>query len=96
MTNSKFHITGVLVLIVLTVIFVQLALAQGQASKSIEVGRYQLFQGTYIVLDGKNSRAERESAVFLLDTATGTVRKYGTGLLKDGTLFETWDSTQRK
>lgn len=94
MTSSKLHITGVLVLIVLTVIFVQLALAQ--PSKSIEVGRYQLFQGSYVALDGKNNRAESESAVFLLDTATGTVKKYATGLHKDGTLFETWDSTQRK
>ena len=94
MTNSKLYIIGVLVLIGLTLIFVQLALAQ--APKSIEVGRYQLFQGTYVVVDGKNNRADRESAVFLLDTATGTVKKYATGLRSDGTLLEGWDPTQRK
>ncbi|MFH1373034.1 MAG: hypothetical protein ABII79_04485 [bacterium] len=55
-----------------------------------EVGRYQLFQGTFTTLDAKNERADKEIAVFLLDTVTGKVMRYSTGIYKDGKYFERW------
>lgn len=58
-----------------------------------EIGRYQLFQGSYVALDSKNNRAESEQAVFLIDTSNGNVFKYSTGLDSNGKLFEYWKPT---
>ena len=41
-----------------------------------EVGRYQLFQGSYVALDAKNNRADNETSVFRIDTVTGKVDRY--------------------
>lgn len=64
-------------------------------SQQIQIGRFQLFQGTYTALDAKSNRADKETAVFLLDTSTGKVKRYSTGLLKDGTFFEEWVDTEK-
>lgn len=58
-----------------------------------EIGRYQLFQGSYVALDSKNNRAESEQAVFLIDTSNGNIFKYSTGLDSNGKLFEYWEPT---
>jgi hypothetical protein len=44
-------------------------------------------------LDAKNNRADKETKVFLLDTSTGKVQRYVTGIHKDGKFFEGWLDT---
>jgi hypothetical protein len=67
----------------------------GEVETSPSVGRFQLFQGTFTALDAKNNRADKEIAIFLLDTSTGKVQRYSTGLYKDGKRYEEWDDTSR-
>ena len=56
-----------------------------------EVGRYQLFQCTFTTLDLKYRQAtSSHNAVFLLDTATGQVRRYVNRIDEDGSYVETW------
>lgn len=64
-------------------------------SGQTQVGRFQLFQGTFMVLDAKNNRVDKEIVIFLLDTSTGKVKRYETGLTKDGTFFEDWIDTEK-
>ena len=68
--------------------------AGAQAPRS-DIGRYQLFQASYVVVDAKDNRADKEQAVMRIDTVTGAVKKYTTGLTADGTIFDMWDSTER-
>jgi len=69
------------------------------AKTAQEIGRYQLFQGTYTTLDLKYRQASSShNAVFLLDTATGHVKRYVNRIDEDGTYIETWlptDLTQQ-
>jgi hypothetical protein len=69
--------------------------AQKETSKIIqEIGRYQLFQGTFTTLDLKYRQASStHNAVFLLDTATGLVKRYVNRIDEDGRYIETWLST---
>jgi len=61
---------------------------------ALEIGRYQLFQGTYTTLDLKYRQASSTfNAVFLLDTATGQVRRYVNRIDEDGRYVETWLTT---
>ncbi len=56
-----------------------------------EIGRYQLFQGTYTTIDLKYRQASSTfNAVFLLDTATGNVKRYVNRIDEDGRYIETW------
>jgi hypothetical protein len=66
--------------------------AQKEAGKiAQEIGRYQLFQGSYTTLDLKYSQASStHNAVFLLDTATGVVKRYVNRIDEDGRYIETW------
>jgi hypothetical protein len=66
--------------------------AQKENSKiAQEIGRYQLFQGSYTTLDLKYSQASStHNAVFLLDTATGVVKRYVNRIDEDGRYIETW------
>lgn len=69
------------------------AAAQKEAAARFpqEVGRYQLFQGTYTTLDLKYRQASStHNAVFLLDTATGQVKRYVNRIDEDGQYIETW------
>ncbi|MEW6482876.1 MAG: hypothetical protein AB1397_07800 [bacterium] len=70
-----------------------------------QVGRWQLFQGTYIFRDNEkqkpgeilrpdNTREEQRTAIFLLDTTTGKVFKYAIGITWDGKFYENWYSTE--
>ena len=93
--RQSYRIVLALTVILILGVIIQVGLLAQQASTPAQVGRYQLFQGSYIVVDGKNNRVDKESAVFLLDTSTGVVRKYSIGVLDTGTLFESWDPTSR-
>ena len=69
------------------------------SKESPDIGRYQLFQGTYTTIDLKYRQASSTyNAVFLLDTATGKVKRYVNRIDEDGRYIETWlptDITQQ-
>lgn len=73
--------------------------AADAGKQSQEIGRYQLFQGTFTTLDLKYSQASStHNAVFLLDTVTGQVKRYSNRIDEDGRYIETWlptDVTQQ-
>lgn len=65
--------------------------AKEAARNASEVGRYQLFQGTYTTLDLKYRQASSTyNAVFLIDTVTGVVKRYVNRIDEDGRYVETW------
>ncbi len=65
------------------------------SSISREIGRYQLFQGTYTTIDLKYRQSSSAySAVFLLDTVTGNVKRYVNRIDEDGRYIETWLPTE--
>lgn len=74
-------------------LFFAKGLGASQARPDGPVERYQLFQGTYNSLDRKNNVANQEIGIFLLDTATGKVSRYLTGLDKSGNYVESWTPT---
>jgi hypothetical protein len=81
------------VLIIASLLITTNLLGASQAQTSPSVGRFQLSQGTFTTLDAKNNRADKETAVFLLDTSTGRVQRYSTGLDKEGKFYEGWFDT---
>ncbi|HPX60817.1 MAG TPA: hypothetical protein PLN25_03485 [Deltaproteobacteria bacterium] len=56
-------------------------------------GRYQLFQGEYTSYDLKRQQTANVSAVFVIDTATGMVKRYVNKIDENGNFTETWVST---
>ena len=69
------------------------SVAQREAAKiSQDVGRYQLFQGQYTIYDLKRG-ASTTSTVFLIDSATGVVRRYFSKIDDDGKNVEGWVTT---
>ena len=81
----------VLFIAVLIIVFVNILYAQAPASK--DIGRYQLFQGTYTWTNLAKNRADKEVSIFLLDTSTGKVKMYNAGVTPDGRDFEHWAPT---
>lgn len=61
---------------------------------SAEVGRYQLFQGSYTTFDLKRKETYVHQGVFLLDTASGMVKRYINKIDEDGRYIETWVPTE--
>ncbi|KAF0143673.1 MAG: hypothetical protein FD156_2483 [Nitrospirae bacterium] len=59
-----------------------------------DIGRYQLFQGTYTTFDLKNGQSVTSNGVFLLDTKTGSVKRYLNKIDEDGSYIETWIPTE--
>ncbi|HEY4744416.1 MAG TPA: hypothetical protein VIH45_07135 [Desulfuromonadaceae bacterium] len=57
-----------------------------------EIGRYQLFQGQYTVYDLKRG-GQSTTTLFLIDTATGQVRRYVNKIDEDGRYIEAWVPT---
>jgi hypothetical protein len=92
MKRMTIVISGVL-LITISMFIAKKVLGAGEPQINPSVGRFQLFQGTYSSLDAKNNRADKETEVFLLDTSTGKVQRYVTGIHKDGKFFEGWLDT---
>ena len=86
------------IIIVISIIFIAITSAfigktvfgADETQVSPSVGRFQLLQGTFTALDHKNNRADKDSGIFLLDTSTGRVQSYLTGISKDGKFFEKW------
>lgn len=74
-----------------------IAQAQSSVSKDrsdSEVGRYQLFQGTYVSIDLKRQMTSTHTAIFLLDTKTGSVKRYVNKIDEEGKYIETWLPTE--
>ena len=59
-----------------------------------EIGRYQLFQGSYTTFDLKRKETYVHQGVFLLDSVTGQVRRYINKIDEDGRYIETWVTTE--
>lgn len=55
-----------------------------------EVGRFQLFQGNYVSFDIKKQQTSSHTGIFLLDTKTGTVKRYVNKIDEQGRYIETW------
>jgi hypothetical protein len=66
-------------------------LAKGQEG---DIGRYQLFGGTYTSIDLKRQQTATHSGVFLLDTKTGKVKRYLNKIDEQGNYTETWMPTE--
>lgn len=64
------------------------------AQSSSDVGRYQLFQGTYRTYDLKSQQATTSTGIFLIDTKTGVVKRYLNKIDEDGKYIETWVPTE--
>lgn len=60
-----------------------------------DIGRYQLFQGTYTSFDLKRQQTATQSGVFLLDTATGQVKRYLNKIDEEGRYTESWVPTDK-
>lgn len=63
------------------------------AVRSQEIGRFQLFQGEYTTYDLKRQQTSTTTAVFMIDTATGSVKRYVNRIDEDGRYTETWVPT---
>jgi hypothetical protein len=59
-----------------------------------EIGRYQLFQGSYKTFDLKSLEGAISNGIFLLDTKTGNVKRYLNKRDDDGKYIETWVQTE--
>ena len=64
--------------------------AKAPSGGGSEVGRYQLFQGTYTTFDLKRQETHTQQAVFLIDTKTGKVTRYVNKIDPQGKYIETW------
>lgn len=88
--NNRSTILTIFISLILILFFTAQSFEKDAGKSSTEVGRYQLFEGSYIVIDAKNKRSDKETSVFLLDTSTGKVKKYFTGLSSEGEIIEEW------
>jgi len=70
--------------------FAGAAIAQSQS----EIGRYQLFQGTFKTFNIKTQQSDTSTGVFLIDTKTGEVKRYLNKIDEEGKYIETWVPTE--
>lgn len=85
------------ILIAFTLLACSISFAQSTPSpkgKEGEVGRYQLFQGTYTSIDLKRQQTSTHAGVFLIDTRTGQVKRYLNKIDAEGKYIETWAPTE--
>lgn len=68
--------------------------APSSKGKEGEIGRYQLFQGTYTSIDIKRQQTSTHAGVFLIDTKTGQVKRYLNKIDAEGKYIETWAPTE--
>lgn len=62
--------------------------------KEGDIGRYQLFQGTYSSFDLRRQQVSTHAGVFLIDTKTGEVKRYLNKIDEEGKYIETWVPTE--
>jgi hypothetical protein len=81
----------------LTIFFATSVFAQSGSSskgKEGEVGRYQLFQGTYTSFDLKRQQTATHPGIFLIDTKTGEAKRYLNKIDEQGNYIEIWMPTE--
>lgn len=74
-----------------------LASAQSPSAKdgcNQDIGRYQLFQGTYTSIDLKKQQTSSHTGIFLIDSKTGVVKRYLNKIDEEGKYIETWVPTE--
>jgi len=81
---------GVLLVSTEGITLAQSAKAPTGTGGGLEVGRYQLFQGTYTAFDLKRQETYTQQAIFLIDTKTGKVSRYVNKINEHGKYVETW------
>lgn len=59
-----------------------------------DIGRYQLFQGTYTSIDLKRQQTSTHTSIFLIDTRTGKVKRYLNKIDEEGKYIEMWVPTE--
>lgn len=87
-----------MVIVCFILFIVGIVYAENPVSKdaSPDIGRYQLFQGTYKTFDLKNGQTFTSDGIFLLDTKTGMVKRYLNKIDEGGNYIETWIPTEVK
>lgn len=86
---------NLLILIVFSIIVLTggAVYAESPTSDS-EIGRYQLFQGTYTSIDLKKQQTATHTSIFLIDTKTGKIKRYVNKIDEEGRYIETWLPTE--
>lgn len=82
-----------ILLFILSFVFIFTDIASSQSAQS-DIGRYQLFQGTYKTFNIKTQQSDTSTGVFLIDTKTGEVKRYLNKIDEDGKYIETWVPTE--
>jgi hypothetical protein len=83
LTSTRFVVLAMFLLVVYIALH-----GQDQAPVPGSVGRYQLVPGEYVAINGSTGIAEK--GVFRIDTTTGRVWKFQTGLGPDRRVFREW------
>lgn len=87
-----------LLIILLTIVLTgSVVYAQSPVSKEAcdsDIGRYQLFHGTYTSIDLKRQQTSTHIGIFLIDTKTGKVKRYLNKIDEEGRYTETWLPTE--
>ena len=85
----KNKIVVVLVVVCFVMVVLGLVVSRAISTDNIvdnkQIGRYQLFQGTYNVINMKSGQMSQGPGVFLLDTMTGKVKQFNAAVGVEGT-----------
>ncbi len=77
----------------LTILLTGYAVYAETPAPNSDLGRYQLFQGTYTSFDLKRQQPATHTSIFLLDTRTGKVKRYVNKIDEEGKYIEMWITT---
>ncbi len=83
-----------LAITLLTILLTGYAVYAETPAPDSEIGRYQLFQGSYTSIDLKKQQTSMHTSIFLLDTKTGKVKRYLNKIDEAGKYIETWAPTE--
>lgn len=92
MRRFIFSVTAVVVLSASSLFAAETVTHKETARIGQDVGRYQLFQGQYTIYDLKRG-GQSTTTIFLIDTATGLVKRYINKIDEDGKNIEAWVPT---
>lgn len=73
-----------------------IAYAESDTSKDncADIGRFQLFQGAYKTYDLKSQQGITSTGIFIIDTKTGSVKRYLNKIDENGKYIEIWVPTE--
>ena len=87
------------VVIILTIVLVAIGILSFTVGVKIgstdgtEIGRYQVIKGPYRIEDMRNNTETEQTCLFLLDSATGEVKRHYSLITPNNTLLEGWGFT---